>query len=191
MSQEQLAQSLSFGASSLLLIVMVVAFYSYRVDNLRDRLFAIRDSLFLYAVDNELIESPAYQNLRLFMNGMIRYAHRVSMVRVIVLMATMKLAGVSIEMPAIYVEWEKETNRLPAEQGDKIRECHAQVLTLVAKHMILGSPLAWLAILIVLFHGLFTQPVLSTWKRAKVAAKESAHAQLLEAEVISSFCASR
>lgn len=47
------------------------------LDNFRDSLFALRDKLYDLAADGRVTcDSEAYRGLELFLNGMIRYAHR-------------------------------------------------------------------------------------------------------------------
>lgn len=55
---------------------------SYRIDRLRQDLFSIRDQLFLDAADGVIsFDSRAYLANRAILNGMIRYTHRISLVR--------------------------------------------------------------------------------------------------------------
>lgn len=58
-------------------------FNAYRVDRLRQQLFALRDSLFDEAASGEIaFSSECYVYTRTVMNGMIRFAHRLSLSRV-------------------------------------------------------------------------------------------------------------
>ncbi len=72
------------GILSLLALVAIyfIAFHLYnqsRVAEYRQRLFSIRDSLFDEACQGNIgFDSRAYTSTRVMLNGMIRFAHRVS-----------------------------------------------------------------------------------------------------------------
>src|SRR5580658_4090425 len=54
----------------------------YRIDALRNRLFALRDDLFDYAsAGNVEFDEPAYFKLRGVINSLIRFAHRLTFTR--------------------------------------------------------------------------------------------------------------
>src|SRR5689334_20196537 len=54
----------------------------YRIDALRDRLFGIRERLFDYAANEGIsFENPAYTRLRMLINSLIRFAHRLTFTR--------------------------------------------------------------------------------------------------------------
>jgi AcrR family transcriptional regulator len=70
-----------YSAISLILLVWLVffAYQAYRVDKLRQDLFTIRDELFDAALDGKIsVDDQAYKVSRQMMNGMIRFAHRLS-----------------------------------------------------------------------------------------------------------------
>ena len=55
----------------------------YRIDTYRQDLFALRDELFQLASDKNIpYNDPVYSDLRNFINGIIRFAHRVTFTRV-------------------------------------------------------------------------------------------------------------
>src|SRR5947209_617518 len=52
-------------------------FRNYFLDKMRQRLFEIRDRLFDYSADGNIdFNHAAYGNLRLSLNGMLRFAHQ-------------------------------------------------------------------------------------------------------------------
>ncbi|MGZ5887742.1 MAG: hypothetical protein ACXWKI_12445, partial [Ramlibacter sp.] len=65
------------------LAVLVLYLYNgYRVDVLRQELFEIRDSLFDEAAAGRIdFESHAYRATRLVLNGLLRFAHQLSLAR--------------------------------------------------------------------------------------------------------------
>ncbi|MCZ4315142.1 hypothetical protein O4H66_17180 [Comamonadaceae bacterium G21597-S1] len=74
----------------------------YRIDRLRQDLFRARDDLFLRAAAEDIsFDSRAYQASRTVLNGMIRYTHRISLVRFflsILIMTKDDVARVHAEM---------------------------------------------------------------------------------------------
>ncbi len=63
-----------------LLFAVFYLYNEFRVDRLRQQLFALRDDLFDQAADGRIaFESGAYQATRLMLNGMIRFGHRASL----------------------------------------------------------------------------------------------------------------
>jgi len=145
MADAQFIAALSLIVSLALLLVVWWLFSGYRADNLRDQLFTLRDEMFLYAVDHGIDDTAAYENLRLLMNGLIRYAHRVSLGRLVLLDLSRRVLKLNPGAPAFYVEWAKAVAALPADEAQRMREFHAEAMLLIAKHMISGSPPLWLA----------------------------------------------
>ena len=71
-----------FSGISLLLIwsSIVWLWKDFFVDDFRQSMFRLRDELFILAVDGEIrFDHPAYGMQRSAMNGMIRFAHRISL----------------------------------------------------------------------------------------------------------------
>lgn len=69
---------------ALISLVFVIFWYfwlyqDYRIDSVRQRLFAIRDDLFDYAASGKIdFNAPAYRQLREILNVRIRYAHKLN-----------------------------------------------------------------------------------------------------------------
>ena len=116
------------------------AFWHYlwkpqRVDIFRQRLFAIRDELFDLAADGEIsFCEPAYTRLRFLVNGMIQYAHRISLPLLLVSLTLMK------EYPkSIRVDWKETLNATPEGARLKLLRIHERMDDAFAKHLIYGS----------------------------------------------------
>jgi hypothetical protein len=150
---ETQAAAISILISTIGLFVVVRLFRAHLIDSFRDQLFALRDDLFLYACDEGLLDSPAHMNLRRLMNGMIRYAHRTSLGRLIALNLARKILGIPPRVPSTYAEWVVATATLPADQSDRLHQFHAEAMILAVKHMMSASPFLWLvtAVLVVYF----------------------------------------
>ena len=69
-----------------------VEYKNYRVDDTRQRLFAIRDLLFQQAEEGKVsFNSRAYQITRTTLNGMIRFTHDLSFLRLLISFISYKI----------------------------------------------------------------------------------------------------
>jgi len=99
------------------LLLLWAMFYlsvrSYLVDHLRQKLFAIRDDLFDFAADDGVaFDDPAYVRLRQDLNNLIRFAHKVSMFRLV--FAHWVIAPeISAQQQAEWKEWLNRVEQLP------------------------------------------------------------------------------
>ena len=84
--------SFFLGAAALVAVVRLL--HSQSVDDLRSRLFSLRDEMFLYAVDNGILANPAYFELRKEMNGLIRYAHKLTITQLLILTMTSRFYSI-------------------------------------------------------------------------------------------------
>jgi hypothetical protein len=144
MSHTELVTGLSMSISLILLLVEWRLFTGYREDSFRDQLFTLRDEMFLYALDEGILETPAHEKLRLLINYLIRYAHRVSFGRMVLLDLSQHLFGIKPSPPRLYNELVKAVDELPADQARRLRGFHDSATTLMWKHMVAGSPTLWL-----------------------------------------------
>jgi hypothetical protein len=157
MSGAELTAAMSLIISGSLLLVLGCLYAGYRADNLRDQLFTVRDEMFLYALKQGILETPAHENLRLLMNSLIRYAHRVSLARLLLLELSRRVFKLKPSVPKLYVEWAKAVAALPDDQAERMREFHEKAMLLIMKHMISGSPPLWLASGVVLLHDVISK----------------------------------
>lgn len=87
------------------------AFRDYRVDAFRERLFRLREDLFLFAANGGIpFEHPAYRILRSTINGMIRYAERISLAWLISLASAFEHPDCRAAERIFHEEW-LEANR--------------------------------------------------------------------------------
>jgi hypothetical protein len=152
MSDAQFIAAFSLIISIAFLLVTWWWLSGYRADNLRDQLFTVRDEMFLYAIDRGIADTEAHENLRRLMNSLIRYAHRVSLVRLLLLDFSRRAFKIKPTPPPTYVEWVKALTTLPADEAERMRGFHDEAMLLIMKHMISGSPLLWCACGVVVFH---------------------------------------
>lgn len=151
MSDAQFVAGFSLIISMTFVLVVWCWLTGFRADNVRDQLFTIRDRMFLYALDRGIADTVAHENLRLMMNSLIRYAHRVSF-GLLLLDISRRVFKIRPSPPATYVEWMKAVDTLPADQAERMRGFHDEAMLLIMKHMIRGSPFLWCASALVVFH---------------------------------------
>ena len=111
----------------------------YRVDYFRHRLFKLRDELFEYANAGGIeFTHPAYTNLRLTINALLRYGHRVTIWRII--MSMVSFGGSQIADS--YAVWKEQTERIENEEArNRIYAFRSEVSKIMAAHMVLISPM--------------------------------------------------
>ena len=149
---QNVATALSLTVAMALLLVIWRALAGYRDDNLRDQLFAIRDEMFLYALDHGIAETAGHEHLRLLMNRLIRYAHRVSLVRAVLLDLGRRAFKITPSASPLCREWVEAVDALPADQAQAMRDFHEKATAAIVIHMINGSPVLWSASDLILFH---------------------------------------
>jgi len=118
----------------------------YKVDAFRQKLFALRDDLFDYAQSGSIaFNDPAYTTLRSLLNGIIRFAHRMTFTRFVVLAASTKSQDNPMKA------WMQDLRRLPPDVQEKLKKTHGDIGRAIALHVVAWSPLALilLAILVV------------------------------------------
>ncbi len=108
-----------------------------RVDRYREELFALRDELFDMAADGELkFHHRAYCELRLLLNGMLRFAHRANLIGLII--AVLR-SGLREDAPDGFVKWERALQELPAPTQSKLRNLHQRMVKVFMLHLFTGS----------------------------------------------------
>jgi len=122
-----------------------------RVDAFREDLFTLRDSLFDLAADGVVpFNHPAYAQLRLLINGMIRFAHRLTGSMMIV--AAIQSRDVP---PGEYAAWQASVQKLPEEPRKRLLAIHTGVFKATTRHVVNGSPVLWTCLtMIVALSGL-------------------------------------
>lgn len=149
MNELQLTNALgTIGASLILAVVLFWLFPMYRVDVFRQKMYALRDEFFDYALAGNIsFNDPAYVLLRRLMNGLIRYGHKLTVYRLFMSFLFLKVEG----RPRQFhwnAEWE---SALPAIQDpavrERVRNFHSKTMLLMSQHLIFGSPLLMIVLL--------------------------------------------
>src|SRR6266481_3257611 len=132
--------------SSLVSLLLLLFFFfwlyrDYRMDLLRQRLFALRDELFDLAQGGALsFDHPAYGLLRTTLNGFIRFGGRLGMVLVlwIVWRRPDKLLEESGER-GFFQRWLDSRRELDEQTGQKLDGIMTRMHVAVLEHLVLTS----------------------------------------------------
>jgi len=137
-----LAAALHLFVGIILVGILWYRWRTYRVDAARQQLFALRDELFDYARQGEIsFDHFAYTFLRLRINGMIRFAHRVSFARLLISLAFFRFSGRPEFIDKQHQAWIESLQDVPGSIRKKLRRVDAEMSVLLLQHMVLRSPL--------------------------------------------------
>lgn len=129
----------SSSALALFALIFLVWRTDLRTDQFRQRMFAIRDELFDYAASGAVaFEDPAYQLLRNFMNGFIRYAHRLTFFQLILTIFRWNITE-QVHPLTWHSRWLKSLEPLPEETRTAMGAFHGRAMDVVARHIVGGS----------------------------------------------------
>lgn len=137
--------------SILMLWVALFWFYrEFRTDTFRQSLFALRDEFFDDAAAGKIpFDSRAYGILRTTINGMIRFAHQLTLAQFIVIAFRKRRTADSDRQ--IDKVLSKAIAELTPEQN-RLCTCYVERLHLmVVKHLIMSSPLLVVFVLVPIF----------------------------------------
>ena len=136
MTLHDLTRSLNFGLSILLFLVIILLFRNYRSDRLREDLFSLRDQLFDFAYAEGLFAHPGYRQLRNVMNGMIRFAHKLSFSRLVFSVILERMLVPQSQRVNPPKRWLKSLEDLPEGQRAQILEFHRRMVLIIWRFMI-------------------------------------------------------
>lgn len=126
---------ISLAALSCLVLLL---YNKYRVDLLRQELFEIRDALFDEAVAGRIsFDSHAYQATRFLLNGMLRFAHELSLARFVVALSILRWRKLEVGGESFDIA----LNASPESDRKLCRHFVARANASVARHL-MRSPFA-------------------------------------------------
>jgi hypothetical protein len=183
------ATSLFFSAFGLVIVGLL--FRAYQLDNFREQIFALREEVFLYALDQELLESPAYRDFRALLNGTLRYAHKVTFAHMAVLVLMKRLFNLPLgKEKSPMKNWAKAVEGLCPEQKAEFQRFNVVAAELLVKKIAFTSVFFWvfalcIALPLVVRDRLLTsgQPQMA-FEKLKGAIQTSIPLNLLEAEAL-------
>lgn len=111
-------------------------YHKYRLDLYRQNLFEIRDALFEEAAKYGLFEDKAYTMTRITINGMIRFAHEVSFLRLF-LGYFFHSWFVRKDIAGLYMrDYMVALNKLPEEQKKAVIRARVHAHMVLASHVL-------------------------------------------------------
>jgi hypothetical protein len=121
------------------------AYHDYRVDLLRYRIFVARDRLFQYAEEGKIrFDDPAYMLTRTFLNGGLRFAHRMTMSNLF--FAAFLQKKINPQGGEHYhAKLEQSLHGLSFEQKKLINGIHSDAHFAIMRHIVNISPIFFLA----------------------------------------------
>ena len=145
----------------------------YRVDYFRQRLFKLRDELFECANSGAIeFSHPAYTDLRLLINALIRYGHRITILRIVMSMVSLARSGNS-HMANGYAESSERIERIENEETrNRIYTFRNEISKIMAAHMVLISPMTLAAICVIAIYVKMREDIKKSFREAKDAAKQ-------------------
>lgn len=128
-----------------------IEYRQFRIDLLRQRLFSIRDELLNDAMNGELsVESKAYGMTRTTLNGMIRFAHDLSILRIVIGSVIHRRMDRSAFAKRYAEEMKEAIGELPSEAKKRLLSAHLKMHFAVADHLIRSSLLLWMPLLVLM-----------------------------------------
>jgi len=130
-----------------LAVILFELFPRLALDSFRQDLYKIRDDLFLYAADGKIsFDDPAYKLSRDYLNGAIRYAHKISATCILSEYLAKKIAGVKskpgIEISSDLINHFKSLNDESRQYlKNAFIEAHLLMIKLIATRSIASLPL--------------------------------------------------
>ena len=129
---------------ALLFILFFWLYCDYQIDAFRQKLFALRDEFFDQAANGHIpFDDPAYTMLRRTMNGLIRFAHQVNLMQLMLLFFVSKYKKIQ---PDFLSRLQNHSASLNADQQRLVNDHLDSMNRLVARQLILSSPITCLII---------------------------------------------
>lgn len=120
--------------------LVFVELRSYRLDLTRQKLFNIRDELFALAAKGEMaFDSKAYGLMRTTLNGMIRFAHKISLIRLIATIYADEIILKGKGSAAFDKAMSRAISELPFGARKKILAARKEMHRAVLRHIVFSS----------------------------------------------------
>lgn len=172
------------GIYMALVLVLIRLFRSLIIDAFRQNVFAIRDELFEFANQGNIsFDSPAYYELRIAMNSVIRYAERITYLRFLIGKAVEK-ASPDPNVKAYAAKMQSLIESLPETQRAYLKTAYIRLHREIVYLLTWRSPLlltAWL----VFIPGEFIKS-LFVKSTKEFSAKMQGPAEVIELEAVES-----
>lgn len=168
MNQIGAVLNLGFGLV-LLWVVYYFGWRLYRIDNVRHDLFELRNELFLYAAEDGIsFNHPAYVALRRRIEALIRFAHTMTLSRVLIFGIQHQRTPLPVVQERLH-QWEIAVNQLPQDTAMKLRDIHNRVTIRIMVQMFSGN-------LLLMAMALICFPIV--WVKARLQSQSKEERQL-------------
>jgi len=125
------------------LVMLWLTYYfgwrTYRIDNVRHDLFELRNELFIYAAQGGIsVDNDAYKSLRRRIEALIRFAHTMSLSRIVIIGLQLKKGP----LPALETrqqQWQSALEDLPESSQAKLRDIHDRVTLRIMVQVVTGN----------------------------------------------------
>lgn len=171
---EEVASMLGFTISVLFIWIGIFWFYrDYSVDVFRQKMFALRDRLFDYAMEGNIeFKHPAYCILRRTMNGYLRFGHKISAFEMLLNFILLKRPGEKAPSFSFANKWKEATRNLKEKELKDLEKFRVDMGKLIIFQALLGSPIfLFLVVLPSLFCIATFVTVIALTKKVSVKAK--------------------
>lgn len=132
--------------------LLFIYFWLYRgqcVAKLRQDMFDLRDELFELALRRNIsFEHQSYSMLRTMMNGYIRFGHHLSLLSVIAYLVISRAIVLKYTNAVYALQWLESLKGLDEQSRRELNAIHERMNSAVAKHLLLGSPILFLVIIL-------------------------------------------
>lgn len=147
----------------------------YRLSSFRESLFSLRDELVRCVEDGHLtFDDPAYVELRSLINGMLRFAHRVTFLSLIT-----SARNPSVDDPghSPYRRWKDAVDHLAPDARTRVESIHSRLLSAFMGQLVSGSVFLF-ATSLVLTAGFFLRSQVRRFFSAKYMPESSSTAAM-------------
>ncbi len=170
---------LHLGFGLLLLWAAAMFFWrAIRLDYYRDELFAIRHELFILGATGQVsFGEPAYLQLRVLVNNLIRFAHKLSVTR-LVLTTVLQAISPNPHFLDPTESWNKAISDLSPERREKLVYIHDRAMRTILRYVVVGAwpllGLFWLIKGFIFLARLFGLPSVTVTALYQVRNREAA-----------------
>ena len=123
----------------------------YRLDLFRQQIFCLRHRLFEMASAGKIdFNHPAYGMLRSMMNGNIRLAHRMSLLRILLFVALIRGQPLRELASDFESHWQKVSETLNSDVRLELQDFRNRMHVIILRHVLLNSPILVLSMLTII-----------------------------------------
>lgn len=157
------------------LLLLLRLYLGYSVDRFRQEMFALRDEVFDFAATGQIaFQHPAYGLLRLTMNGFVRWADRLHLLNIAVLVLVSRRDD--LKQNAFDVKWEKALVGLDAGVQKQLNSYRDRMHQILGAYLLLRSPM-----LVVTFILPFVTWAMGMWLTRSMTKREKTRFDRIDA----------